>query len=154
MEPYKKLFAAGSARIRLMMILILAASGLSYMPLGEATAGWIFVKDGPVVQIGPLPVANTKGAKVTIAGVGFEPNQELGLRIVMGGVMSDVRFQVKPVPKTNAEGTFASEWSFGNELRLLGPGAHTLMVVNEAGDVLAHAPLVVAPAEKKAKAKK
>jgi hypothetical protein len=154
MEAYKKLLGGGSARFRLMMILILAAGGVYYMPRGEAIAGWIYVKDGPVVQIGPIPVVNTKGAKVTIAGVGFEPNQELGIRIVMGGAMSDVRFQVKPLPKTNDQGTFASEWVFGNELRLLGPGAHKLMVVNEAGEVLAHAPLVVAPAEKKAKDKK
>jgi hypothetical protein len=137
-----------------MAFLILTVAGVYLVPRGDANGGWIYVKEDPVLRVAPTPIPNKKGVKVTIAGVGFEPKQELGLRIMMGGVMSDVRHQVKPAPMTNEEGAFYSEWTLGNELRLLGPGAHTIAVVNEEGDVLAHAPFVVAEAEKKAKAKK
>jgi len=156
MGAIRNLSGVGLARISLVAFLILAVGGVYLMPREEALAGWIYVKDGPVVVIGPNPVANKKGSIVTIAGVGFEPDQELGLRIMMGGAMSDVRFQVKPEPKTDAEGNFASEWKFGNELKMLGPGAHKLMVVNEAGDVLAQTVLVVgaAPAKKSKDKKK
>ena len=140
-----------------MTFIILLMTGLLLGPTEYLSAGWIYVKESPVLSVGPTPIPNTKGAKVTIAGVGFEPKQEVGLRIKMGGVMSDVRHQVKPLPMTNDDGAFASEWTLGNELKLLGSGAHTLTAVNDNGEVLAHAPFVVAQPEKKkekAKAKK
>lgn len=152
MDSIRKLSGVGFARIGLVAILTLALGGFYLSPLGEAVAGWIFVKEGPTVTIGPTPVPNKSGTNVTIAGIGFEPNQELGLRLMMGGAMSDVRFQVTPEPKTDAEGNFAVVWRLRRELRLLEPGAHKFMVVNDAGDVLAVAPLVIGP--KAAKAKK
>ena len=151
MGTIRKLLGARFAQIGLVGILILAVAGIYLMPREDAVAGWIYVKDGPVVTIGPTPVPNKSGTNVTIAGVGFEPNQELGLRVVMGGAMSDVRFQVKPEPKTDAEGNFAVVWRLRRELRLLEPGAHKFMIVNEAGDVLATAPLVIGPKAKKKK---
>ena len=122
-------------------------------PIGTADGGWIYVKEQPVLRVAPTPVPNKKGV-VTIAGVGFEPNQELGLRLVMGGVMSDIRHQVKPTPKTDKNGAFSSSWSINRELRLLKPGVHTLMAVNDDGDVIAQAPLVIDKKAKKSKAKK
>jgi hypothetical protein len=144
---------ASSAGIWGMTLLIVLMVGLLLGPTEYLSAGWIYVKEAPVLSVGPTPIPSTKGAKVTIAGVGFEPKQELGLRIKMGGVMSDVRHQVKPLPVTNEEGAFASEWVLGAETKLLGPGAHTLTAVNDDGDVLAHAPFVLAQPEKKAKEK-
>jgi hypothetical protein len=129
------------------LIILLAALLLG--PTEYLSAGWIYIKELPVLSVGPTPIPNTKGAKVTIAGVGFEPKQELGLRIKMGGVMSDVRHQVKPLPVTNEDGAFASEWVLDAETKLLGPGAHTLTAVNDNGEVLAHAPFVLAQPEKK-----
>ena len=152
MDSIRNLSGVGFARIGLVVILTLALGGFYLSPLGDAVAGWIYVKEGPTVTIGPTPVPNKPKTAVTIAGVGFEPNQELGLRLVMGGAMSDVRFQVKPEPKTDAEGNFAVIWTLNRELGMLEPGAHKFMVVNEEGDVLAVAPLVIGP--KAAKAKK
>jgi hypothetical protein len=154
MKLLHKLRGVRWAAIFGMAFLIVTVAGVYLAPRGDANGGWIYVKEDPVLRVAPTPIPNKKGAKVTIAGVGFEPKQELGLRIMMGGVMSDIRHQVKPAPTTNEEGAFASEWTLGNELRLLGSGAHTISVVNEEGDVLAHAPFVVAEAEKKAKSKK
>jgi hypothetical protein len=132
-----------------MAVIILMVAGVLLSPSGDVSGGWIYVKEGAVLRVAPTPIPNTKNAKVTIAGVGFEPKQEVGLRIKMGGVMSDVRHQVKPLPVTNEEGAFASEWTLGAELKLLGPGAHTLSAVNDNGDVIAQAPFVVAQPEKK-----
>jgi hypothetical protein len=138
-----------SASIWGMTFFILMVAGVLLGPSGDVSGGWIYVKEAAVLSVAPTPVPNTKNAKVTIAGVGFEPKQEVGLRIKMGGVMSDVRHQVKPLPVTNEEGAFASEWTLGAELKLLGPGAHTLSAVNDNGDVIAQAPFVVAQPEKK-----
>jgi hypothetical protein len=149
MDVSRKKAGANSAGIWVMTFFIVLVGGVYLGPSGIASGGWIYIKEMPVLRVEPTPIPTTKGAKVTIAGVGFEPKQELGLRIKMGGVMSDVRYQVKPVPMTNEEGAFASEWVLGAETKLLGPGAHTLTAVNDNGDVLAHAPFVIAQPEKK-----
>ena len=149
MDVSRKKAGANSAGIWVMTFLIVLVGGVYLGPIGDVSGGWIYIKEMPVLRVDPTPIPTTKGAKVTIAGVGFEPKQELGLRIKMGGVMSDVRYQVKPVPMTNEEGAFASEWVLGAETKLLGPGAHTLTAVNDNGDVLAHAPFVIAQPEKK-----
>jgi hypothetical protein len=149
MDVSGKQARAGSVSIWGMTVLIILMAGLFLGPTEYLSAGWIYVKESPVLSVGPTPIPNTKGARVTIAGVGFEPKQELGLRIKMGGVMSDVRHQVKPLPMTNEEGAFASEWILGAETKLLGAGAHTLTAVNDNGEVLAHAPFVIAQPEKK-----
>jgi len=154
MNVLKKLGGAHSAGIWGMTFLIVLVGAAILGPSGDVSGGWIYVKEAPVLRVAPTPIPNTKNAKVTIAGVGFEPKQEIGLRIKMGGVMSDVRHQVKPLPMTNDEGAFASEWILGAETKLLGAGAHTLSAVNENGDVIAHAPFVIAQPEKKAKEKK
>jgi len=154
MGVLSKLGGAQSLGIWGMTFLILMVGAVYLGPSGDVSGGWIYVKEAPVLSVAPTPIPNTKGARVTIAGVGFEPKQELGLRIKMGGVMSDVRHQVKPLPMTNEEGAFASEWVLGAETKLLGPGAHTLSAVNDNDDVIAHAPFVLAQPEKKAKAVK
>lgn len=128
--------------------------GSVFAPMGTANGGWIYVKEQPVLRISPTPVPNKSGTHVTFAGVGFEPNQELGIRLMMGGVTSDIRHQVKPAPKTNAEGAFSADWRMRREFRLLKPGVHTVSVVNEDGDVIAQAPLVIDKKPKKKKAKK
>jgi hypothetical protein len=154
MDVLRKQARSSSVGIWGMTFVIILLAGLFLGPTEYLSAGWIYVKEAPVLSVGPTPIPSTKGAKVTIAGVGFEPKQELGLRIKMGGVMSDIRHQVKPLPMTNEEGAFASEWILGAETKLLGPGAHTLTAVNDNGDILAHAPFVVAqPEKKKAKEK-
>lgn len=152
MVTASKLFTRRAAIVAIAAFFAVSIGGV-IKPLGTAQGGWIYVKEQPVLRVAPTPVPNKKGV-ITIAGVGFEPNQELGLRLVMGGVMSDIRHQVKPTPKTDKTGAFASSWNINRELRLLGPGVHTLMAVNEDGDVIAQAPLVIDKKAKKSKGKK
>jgi len=154
MEKKKKWFS-WSVGVCLLAVIVLIVGSVYLLPNGNVTGGWVYVKDSPVVTVNPTPIPNKSNVEVTIAGSGFEPNEELGLRIVMGGVMSDVRHQVKPKPVANEYGAFASEWKLGRELRLLKPGAYSMMVVNDDGDVLAHAPFVLeAKPMKDAKKKK
>jgi hypothetical protein len=152
MHTVKKQLGGWPVGVCVLALVALIAGGVYLLPGGNVTGGWVYIKNSPAVSINPTPIQNKNNVVVTIAGAGFEPNEELGLRIVMGGVMSDVRHQVKPKPVANEYGAFASEWKLGRELRLLKPGAYSMMVVNEDGDVLASAPFVLE--EKPAKDKK
>ncbi len=126
-----------------------------FWPAPEATGGWIYVKGEPSLTISPTPVPYKRKVKVTIAGSGFEPNQEVELHIVMGGVPSDISGLVKPEPEPNEYGAFMVQWTLNREIRakLLEPTAYTLEAVDENGTVLAHAPLAFVE-EKKEKKKK
>jgi len=111
---------------------------------------------GPSVIVSPAPVKPKKG-KILIAGSGFKPKQELGIRVMMGGVLSDISFLVKPRPIVNEYGAFASTWKLrGREFKrgLLKAGtAYTITIVDEDGNTLATAPLVIDKGKKKKKKK-
>lgn len=126
-----------------------------FVPIPQAEAQWVFIKEQPSLAVSPLPVPYKAKAKVMIAGSGFEPKQEVNLQIAMGGVPSDISFLVKPRPVANQYGAFASEWILAGEIRrkLLEPTAYTLQAVDENGFVIAQTALVFM-AEKKAAKKK
>ena len=107
---------------------------------------------GAEVTILPKAVEYKRGAQVFISGSGFKPKQELGLRVMMGGVLSDVSYLVKPRPVPNSNGTFASVWSLNREIRrkLLALGANDFTVVDADGNTLAMGKLTF----KKARSKK
>ena len=151
MKIVNKLAGLHAAAIAGMAFIIVTVAGVHLAPRGDASGEWIYVKEGPVVRVAPTPIPNKPGTVVTIAGVGFEPNEELGLRIEMGGVVSEIRNQVKPIPKSDKDGAFMAEWNIGREIRMLNPGVQTLRIVNANGDVVAHAPFVLSKAEKKSK---
>lgn len=151
MKGFSKLRGANHVMIWGIALVMVMVAGVYLMPRGDAIGTWVYVKEAPVVQVGPFPVPNKSNTVVTIAGVGFEPKQELGIRIEMGGVMSDIRYQVKPSPVTDEDGAFASQWKLGRELRLMESGVHTLAIVDESGDIITHTPFVLAEAEKKKK---
>ncbi len=127
-----------------------------FLPVPEATGAWVYVKGEPSLVVSPLPVPYKRKVKVTIAGSGFEPNQEVELHIIMGGVPSDISSLVKPQPKANEYGAFVVEWTIDREIRakLLDPTPYTLEAVNEDGTVLAHAPLAFVAEKKEKKEKK
>ena len=134
----------------------LVAAAFLLAALGEiASAGWVYIGEQPSVMVSPSVITLKKGERITIAGSGFEKGQELGIRLVMGGVVSDIRHQVKPSPKVGDDGSFHSVWQLDNEPRLLPEGSMAIKIVNEDGQVLAHAPVVwVKEAKKDAKKKK
>jgi hypothetical protein len=108
---------------------------------------------GPEITILPDKVPYERRVQVFITGSGFKPKQELGLRIMMGGVLSDVSYLVKPQPVTNANGSFATVWSLDREIRgkLLEMGALDMTVVDEDGNELTKGKLNFVAAKKKSK---
>ncbi|MFQ5684217.1 MAG: hypothetical protein ACE5HC_13195 [Candidatus Binatia bacterium] len=129
-----------------------------FFPAREASGGWVFVKERPTVSVSPAPVPYKKKVKVLISGSGFEPKQEVGIRVFMGGVLSDISFLVKPRPPiANEHGAFGSVWTLNREIRrkLVKPGtAYTVSIVDQDGNTIATAPLVFDKAKKKGKKKK
>ena len=98
----------------------------------------------PKVTISPAVVEYKKGAKVLISGSGFQPKEELSLRIFMGGTVTEVTYLVKPEPVANEYGAFAGVWVLDEEIsgKVLEPKAYTITVLEESGKILCTAPLV------------
>jgi len=110
----------------------------------------------PNITIAPAPVPYKKG-NVYISGSGFKPKQELGIRVMLGGVLSDISFLVKPRPIANKFGAFSSVWKLNREIRrklLKANTAYTVTIVDEDGNTVGTAPLVFDKAKKKKKPKK
>ena len=149
----KKFNAVLGIAVAAVFVLTLLGGGSFVSPFGKVA----IAEAGPNVSVSPAPVKPKKG-KILIAGSGFKPKQELGIRVMMGGVLSDISFLVKPRPKTNAYGAFASTWKLkGREFKrgLLKAGtAYTVTIVNEDGNTVASAPLVIDKGKKKKKKKK
>ncbi|MFQ5684216.1 MAG: hypothetical protein ACE5HC_13190 [Candidatus Binatia bacterium] len=139
--------------VAVVFFLTLLGGGSFFLPLGEVA----IAEAGPNVSVAPAPVPYKKKTKVWISGSGFKPKQEVGIRVFMGGVLSDISFLVKPRPIANKYGAFSSVWKLNREIRrkLVKPGtAYTITIVNEDGHALGTAPLVFDKAKKKAKKKK
>ncbi len=146
-----KIWASGIAAAFFVTLLVSAMIMPGISGSGEAIAG------GPVVAVSPVPVKPKKG-KIGIAGSGFKPGQRIGIRVFMGGVLSDISYLVKPkVEKANKFGAFGAMWKLkGREFKrgLLKAGSTiTVSVVDEDGKTLATAPLMIdaKPGKKKKK---
>lgn len=134
-------------------VLIMAAAfpggtGYSIGPLPDEALAADASK--PTVTISPTPVEYKRKVKVTISGTGFQPKQQLGLLVDMGGVTSDISGLVKPEPVTNEKGEFSSVWVIDREIRgkLLTPTSHTIEVTDEDLKTLAKGTLVFQKPEK------
>ncbi len=149
----KKFRAVLGVSIAVVFFMTLLGGGSFLSPIGEVA----IAEAGPNVSISPAPVKPKKGA-ILIAGAGYKPKQELGIRVMMGGVLSDISFLVKPRPIANKFGAFASTWKLrGREFKrgLLKAGTvYTVSIVDEDGNTLATAPLVIDKGKKKKKKKK
>ncbi|MFQ5918161.1 MAG: hypothetical protein ACE5I0_10175 [Candidatus Binatia bacterium] len=133
--------------------LTLLGGGSSLSPFGEVA----IAEAGPNVTVAPAPVPYKRRTKVWISGSGFKPKQELGIRVMMGGVLSDISFLVKPRPIANEFGAFSSVWTLNREIRrklVKANTAYTITIVDEDGNTVGTAPLVFDKAKKKKKKKK
>jgi len=98
-----------------------------------------------------------KAGPILIQASGLKPGQEVGVRTMMGGVLSDVSFLAKPAfAKADKNGAVASVWNIrGRTLkRLMKNGAYTMDLVDADGKTLASAKINVAVKAKKKKKKK
>ncbi len=149
----KKINAVLGITVAVVFFMTLLGGGSFLSPIGEVA----IAEAGPNVSVSPAPVKPKKG-KILIAGSGYKPKQELGIRVMMGGVLSDISYLVKPRPIANEYGAFASTWGLrGREFKrgLLKAGtAYTITIVDGDGNTLATAPLVFDKGKKKKKKKK
>ncbi|MFC1971073.1 hypothetical protein ACFLV0_03965 [Chloroflexota bacterium] len=103
---------------------------------------------GPNVVVADSVVKWDTTAKIQILGCGFKPEQEIHLLITdVNGVLADfTMYACTPVPVTNEQGAWATEWTgLGRMLsrKLITPGAYAIVVANENYETLAAAPIWV-----------
>ena len=103
------------------------------------------------VQFMVTPAKLNKPGEVLVFVSGLQPEQEIGVRTMMGDVLSDVSYLVKPsVEKTDKNGAFAGLWNIDkNTLKVMKPGNYTVTIVDESGNTLASAELTIEKAKKK-----
>ena len=90
--------------------------------------------------------------QVKISASGLKAGQEVGIRTMMGGVLSDVSFLAKPaVEKADDKGMVSTTWGIRGRTikRLLQPGEHEVMLVDGDGNTLAKAKLMIPKPAKK-----
>ena len=120
-----------------------AALGALFLMSSIAMAGAKLMVDVGDVKKGRL--------QVKISASGLKAGQEVGIRTMMGGVLSDVSFLAKPaVEKADDKGMVSTTWGIRGRTikRLLKPGDHEVMLVDGDGNTLAKAKLSI-PAPKK-----
>jgi len=106
------------------------------------------------VMFSVQPKKLSKAAPILLFASGLKPGQEVGVRTMMGGVLSDVSFLAKPAfQKADANGAVASVWAIrGRTLkRLMKNGTYDIELVDADGKTLATAKMEVAVKAKKKK---
>lgn len=115
--------------------------------LSMAAASWA----DTMFSVAPKKI--NKPSEVLVFVSGLQPEQEIGVRTMMGDVLSDVSYLVKPsVEKADKNGAYAGVWNIDkNTLKVMKPGNYTIMVVDESGNTLGSAELMIEKAKKKEK---
>jgi hypothetical protein len=106
----------------------------------------------PMFSVSPKKL--TKAGGVLLFASGLKPGQEVGVRTMMGGVLSDVSFLASPsVQEADANGAVAGVWAINSRTlkRLLQNGSYTVDLVDGDGKTLASAQLEIAVKAKKKK---
>jgi len=127
-----------------------AALGMLFLlsMLSTAMAGDV------MFQVSPKKLK--KAGPLLISASGLKPGQEVGVRTMMGGVLSDVSFLAKPAfAKADANGAVASVWNIRGRTikRLMKNGTYDVDLVDADGNTLASAKLEIAVKAKKKKKK-
>lgn len=92
---------------------------------------------GPVVSMG-TPLVKMDGketAGVIIMGTGFKPDQEIHILFVTpNGIQSDIGYALKPPPKPDKTGSWATTWNADRYVKrkLIAPegGSYKIVVAN------------------------
>jgi len=114
--------------------------------VGAITGVCFAAELGPVVSMGtPLvKMAGKKTAGVVIMGTGFKPGQEVRILIItQDGVETDIWSRMKPAPKADATGTWASTWNAGQYVsrKLIKDGVYKIAATDDNYILIAHAPI-------------
>jgi len=124
--------------------------GLVFLLTGLSTA----MAGGLEFKVTPKKLK--KAGPVLIVASGLKPGQLVGVRTMLGGVLSDVSFLAKPsFTRADENGALASVWNIRGRTmkRLLKKGDYDFVLVDKLGNTLARAKVTVAPKKKKKKKK-
>ncbi|MDF1592490.1 MAG: hypothetical protein P1P89_13315 [Desulfobacterales bacterium] len=111
---------------------------------------------GPTIILATPLVKMSKNSEVVIMGTGFKPGQEVFILFTTAdGFPSDIGYALKPPPKADDTGSFASTWSAGRYVSkgFITGGAYKIEVTDTDFTPLAHS-VVFFQEEKKEKKKK
>lgn len=140
-----------------MFTAILVVSLIGFSGSGTFGPGECLAADGPVVMMGTPLVKADKKAKVVIMGSGFKPGQEVTVLITSPeGLQTDIGYALKPAPKADETGTWATTWSAGRFVskKIVPAGACKITVTDEEYNPIAHSVVFFEKAAKKEKKKK
>lgn len=107
---------------------------------------------GPVLALGTPLVKYEKKVSVVIMGSGFKPGEELSMLIVDdSGLQTDIGYALKPIPKADATGTWATTWNAGDFVskKVFKPGPCKITVTDADYNPIAHTVVFFQKAEKK-----
>jgi len=109
-------------------------------------------KLGPVFIMATPNVLMTKKSKVVMMGTGFKKKQEVNILFTSNdGVQSDIGYALKPAPKADKTGTWATTWDAGRYVgrKIIKGGAYTLTVTDSDYNIITKAPAHFYKAKKK-----
>ena len=94
----------------------------------------------PLISATPM-VEMTKDAEVTILGTGFKPGEEIIILYTdPNGVVADIGYALKPEPKADTKGEWATTWDCGRYVgkKLITEGVTSITVTDSEYNILAH----------------
>lgn len=81
------------------------------------------------LMISPVKMSNK--AEVVITGKGFKPDQEINIVLITSdGVQTDIGYALKPEPKPDQTGSWATTWDAGRFVakKLVRKGANKILI--------------------------
>ena len=133
-----------------MVVGLMGISGSNFLGPNESIAA------EPVLSTATPLVKMSKKSKVVIMGSGFKPGQEVRILFTTpDGLQSDIGYALKPTPKADKTGSWASTWNAGRYVgrKLIKGGAYKFIATDDDYNPIAHTPVFFQAAAKKAKAK-
>ncbi|MEW6671908.1 MAG: hypothetical protein AB1427_09390 [Thermodesulfobacteriota bacterium] len=107
---------------------------------------------GPVVALGTPLVKEGKKVDVVIMGSGFKPGEDVSLLIYDdSGLQTDIGYALKPLPKADETGTWATTWNATDFLKkkIIKPGPCKITAADGEYNPVAHTVVFFQKAEKK-----
>ncbi len=107
---------------------------------------------GPTLAMGTPMVKMSKKSEVVIMGTGFKPGQKLVVLFTTpNGNQSDIGYALKPAPKADKTGSFASVWKAGRYVKkkFITGGAYKIEVTDTDFIPLAHSAVFFVKKKKK-----
>jgi hypothetical protein len=127
-----------------LVIAILALSGCAMLTGGKSDAAKEKSALGPVVVVATPHVAMEKKTEVVVMGTGFQPGKEIAFLITdADGVLTDITSAMKPEPKADKSGTWASTWDASDYVKnkLVKKGVYVITAADSEYNPIALAPV-------------